>query len=183
MKNRSLLYLLMLTGIFIGVFAVGCGAAPPAAVPTETPAPPSPSPTPSSLSPTPAAASWAVGFSHTFEPGFWDPGGHRYGFRASCPAIDYELTSDWQLFTVSAEQTSPQSFPIYLRLGGLSTERFAPSYAPDAAIHPEQETVAMLWIVGLSEDQARQAASDCETVLGWDQGRIQSLTAEEPIQP
>lgn len=182
MKNRLLL-LLTLIGILLLFLAAGCGAAAPAAVPTETPAPPSPSPTPSPPGPTPTQGSWAVGFSHTFEPGFWQPGGHRYGFRATCPAIDYELSSDWELFTVSAEQASPQSFPVYLRLSGLSLERFAPSYAPDAAIHPEQETIAILWIVGLSEEEARQAASDCEVVLGWDQGRIQPLTAEEPIQP
>lgn len=177
MKKRSLLFLMTL----IGILLVGCGAPAPAAVPAETPPPPSPTPSP--VAPTPATDSWAVAFSHTFEPGFWEPGGHRYGFRASCPAIDYELASDWQLFTVSAEQASPQSFPIYLRLGGLSAERFAPSYAPDAAIHPEQETIAILWIVGLSEDEARQAASGCEAVLGWDQGSIQPLTAEEPLQP
>lgn len=183
MKNRPSLLLLTVTGVLLLFLAAGCGAAAPAAVSTETPAPPAPSPTPSPAAPNSAQGSWAVGFSHTFEPGFWEPGGHRYGFRAACPAIDYELSSDWQLFTVSAEQASPQPFPIFLRLGGLSLERFARSYAPDAAIHPEQETVAVLWIVGLSEGEARQAASDCEVVLGWDQGRIQPLTAEEPFQP
>lgn len=150
-------------------------------MPTETAPPPSPSPPlPSS---DPAGGRWAVAFTHTFEPNFWVPGGHRYGFRADCPAIDYELASDWQLFTVSGEGALLTDTPLYLRLRGLSTERFDPAYAPDATIHPGQETTALLWIVGLSEDDARQAVASCEVFLGWDQGGIQVLTAEEPVQP
>ncbi|MDX1688787.1 MAG: hypothetical protein R3248_12455 [Candidatus Promineifilaceae bacterium] len=181
MRKRPTLLLTTLTAILLALLAVGCGAAAPSAEPTETP-PPLPSAT--SLPTTaPAEGNWAVAFTHTFEPDFWAPGGHRYGFRAECPAIDYELASEWQLFTVSEEQTSPDPRPVYLRLRGLSVERFAPSYAPDAIIHPGQETTAILWIVGLSEEQAREAASGCEALIGWDQRGFQPLTAEEPIQP
>ena len=179
MKKRSLSRLMTLMLALMALFAAGCGEAAPSTL-TETPAAPAPSPTPSDT--TPAGGTWAVGFTHTFEPGFWGLGGHRYGFRANCPAIDYDLASDWQVFTVS-EEAPPRSGPVYLRLRGLSLERFAAAYASDASIHPDQETVAALWIVGLSEEEARQAASSCDVLIGWDQGSAQQLTAEEPFQP
>ena len=180
MKKRSLSLMMVLTFASTILFAAGCGAAAPSGTPTETPAAPSPSPTASAS--TPAEGSWAVGFTHTFEPGFWPLGGHRYGFRANCPAIDYELASDWQVFTVS-DEVPPRSEPVYLRLRGLSLERFAAAYASDASIHPDQETIAALWIVGLSEEEAGQAVASCDVILGWDEGSTQQLTAEEPFQP
>lgn len=179
MIERLRLLLTTFIGVLLALLAAGCGAAAPSDAPTETP-PPLPSVT--SPPTTPAAGSWAVGFTHAFEPGFWPLGGHRYGFRGDCPAIDYELASDWQVFTVS-DEAPPRFGPVYLRLRGLSLERFAAAYAADASIHPDQETIAALWIVGLSEEDARQAASNCDVLLGWDQGSTQRLTAEEPFQP
>lgn len=176
------LHLLGIT--FIVVLVAACGADVPVATSTPPPTSPPPSPTPlaTAIPPAGTPGSWAVGFTHTFEPGFWALGGHRYGFRINCPALDYDLASDWQAFAVS-DQVPPQTFPIYLRLNGLSTDRFSPSNVPNATIHPEQETIAALWLVGLSDDEARRATSSCEAFIGWDEGGIQILTAEEPFQP
>jgi len=177
-----LLYFLLIA--FLVLLATACGVAAPAATSTAPPTspPPSPTPLPTAVPPAGTPGSWAVGFTHTFPPGSWSPGGHRYGFRLQCSAIDYDLASEWRLFTVS-EQAAPQPIPIYLRLHGLSLERFSPAYASDATIHPEQETIAALWLLGLSEEEASQAVSGCEAIVGWDEGRTQVLTAEEPFQP
>lgn len=156
-------------------------------LPTATPAP---TPLPTAVPPSGDVSqlqqddlgNWAIGFSHDFPGGFWAPGRHRYGFRIECSQLDYDLGSDWQEFFVT-DDVPAQPVTLYLRLGGLSGNEFAPVYLPEALLNPEQETTAVVYLVGLSEEAAKRARDSCDVLLGWDQRGAQVLEALEPFQP
>jgi len=127
--------------------------------------------------------SWAVSFSYEFPAGFWLEGDHRYGFYMNCPVLQqFNVPSEYRDFTVTQDTIAFES-PVYLRLGGLSTGALAPINLD--AIHPDQPTVAVVTVIGVTEDQARQAGelSECEMVIGWDAINAQTLVAAEPFRP
>jgi hypothetical protein len=142
-----------------------------------------PTPLPTAVPPAGELGSWAIGFKHEFPPEFWGEGLHRYAFLIDCPvASDENISSDWQYFRVS-EEAQFRSTPVYLRLQGVTTASFSPTYIADAVIHPVQQTIAVVYLVGLSKAAAEQAVSECEAVIFRDDKGAQILTATDPFQP
>ena len=164
-----------------GLLLAACTARPGLAPSTPTPAAPTSLPT--AVGPEVQPGTWAVSFSYEFPAGFWLQGDHRYGFYMDCPVLQqFNVPSEYTDFTVTLETTAFDS-PVYLRLGGLSTGALAPINLD--AIHPDQATVAVVTVLGVTEDQAQQAdqTSECEIVIGWDTMNAQTLIAAEPFRP
>lgn len=127
--------------------------------------------------------SWALGFRHEFPPDFWSTGFHRYAFRVECPVTGIGVfASEWVSFATDPYRPEQEGATVYLRLNGLSTEPFVPVYLSDQAIHPSQPTVAALYFLGLSADDAARAAETCTALIGWDNSSAE-MVAMEPFQP
>ena len=170
-------------GILLGGFALAaCTAQATLAPPTPTPIVPTSLPT--AVGPEAQVGTWAISFSYEFPAGFWLEGDHRYGFYMDCPVLQqFNVPSEYRDFTVTLDTIAFES-PVYLRLGGLSTGALAPINLD--AIHPDQATVAVVTVVGVTEEQARQAAGqpgECDLVIGWDGPNAQTLVAAEPFRP
>lgn len=124
---------------------------------------------------------WAVSFSREFPPGFWEEGEHRYGFMYDCPILfGQQQGTDWIFFEVT-EESSPLNQPVYLRPNWLSTDVIGGVGV--GAIHPDQPTIAMISIVGLSEAAANASMSGCDIIFGYDNGVPVQLTSGSPFRP
>ena len=164
-----------------GLGLVGCAA-------RATPAPPTPTPIvptslPTAVGPEAQPGTWALSFSYEFPAGFWAEGNHRYGFYMDCPVLQqFNVPSEYRDFTVT-QDILPFDSPVYLRLGGLSSGALAPINLD--AIHPDQATIAVVTVVGVTEEQAQQATrpGECDMVIGWDNINAQTLVAAEPFRP
>jgi hypothetical protein len=109
-------------------------------------------------------------------------GFHRYALHVDCPILAQDsLAGQWRDFVVTNDVTLFNA-PIYLRLGGLSTGTLGPTNVQ--TIHPDQLTIALVTIIGVTEEQAVIAAesSDCEVVVVWG-GGAEELSAMEPYRP
>ncbi len=84
--------------------------------------------------------------------------------------------------TSETNDVTPLNTPVYLRLGGLSTNTLGPPNVQ--TIHPDQLTIALVTIVGTTEEQAALAAEslDCEVIIVWD-GGAEELSPMEPYRP
>lgn len=126
-------------------------------------------------------AQWAVSFSHEFGPGFWAEGPHVYQLLFDCSeALDEdEVESELRFFAAGPDfPTFDQQ--IHLRLQGLSTSTMGP---PDVqVVSTEQETAALLTVVGLSDAEA-EAAGGCAGEVQWDDGQSARLEPGEPFRP
>lgn len=150
-----------------------------AAVPTGLPA----ASLPTAVPPEGQTSLWAISFTFEFPADFWALGQHQYGFFMECPELgQLQSSSEFRFFQVTnAAPTFAQ--PVYLRLGGLSTGPLEPINVE--AINPSQATIAMLTILGITEEQALSAADPtaCQIVFGWDGMRAENLLAGAPFQP
>ncbi|HEX9848432.1 MAG TPA: hypothetical protein VGB33_08440 [Acidimicrobiia bacterium] len=126
------------------------------------------------------AEQWAIAFSHEFEPGFWTAGPHVYKLLLDCPdAGDTLVDSELSFFAAGPDFPTVDS-PIYLRLSGLSTTRLG---QPDLSfMSTEQETTALLTVIGLSNDQVT-AASECVGEVQFDDGQSARLRPSSPFRP
>ena len=126
------------------------------------------------------AEQWAIAFSHEFEPGFWTAGPHVYKLLLDCPdANDTLVDSELSFFAAGPDFPTVDS-PIYLRLSGLSTTRLG---QPDLSfMSTEQETTALLTVIGLSNDQVT-AASECVGEVQFDDGQSARLRPSSPFRP
>ncbi|MFV2043362.1 MAG: hypothetical protein ACC700_09055 [Anaerolineales bacterium] len=110
-------------------------------------------------------------------------GFHRYALRVDCPILAQEgLAGEWRGFVVSND-SSLLNTPVYLRLGGLSTGTLG---LPNVqTIHPDQLTIAVVTILGVTEEQASVAAEsdDCVVFVAWDGSRAEQLAPAEPYKP
>jgi hypothetical protein len=126
---------------------------------------------------------WSLGFRYDFPGGTFGPGPHRYAFLIHCPVVYQEdLPSDWIRFEIS-EDVALQREPIYLRLQGLSSEPYNPTYNTNNVMHPERPIVAVVYLVGLDRPAAELAATECEVIVFWDSVGRHSLIAQEPFLP
>jgi hypothetical protein len=144
-----------------------------------------PTPLPTAVPPDPGAdgSIWSLGFRYDFPAGVFGPGRHRYAFLIHCPVVYQEdLPSDWIQFEIS-QDVVPQPDPIYLRLGGLSSDLYNPTYNTNTAIHPDRPVVAVVYLVGLDRPVAELAAKECEVIVFWDSHGRHSLGAQEPFLP
>lgn len=135
---------------------------------------------PASLPDEIASAQWAVAFSHEFGPSFWGEGPHVYQLVLDCPEIE-EANVESELVFFDARPDFPTvDVRVHLRLAGLSTSTMG---QPDvSSISTEQETAAMLTVVGLSEDEVI-ASEDCAGEVRWDDGQSAPLEPNEPFRP
>jgi hypothetical protein len=173
---------LIFLGFSIFIFAA-CTATTPSS-PTFTTFPTTPLPTllPTAIPPQSVPGTWAVPFEYEFAPEFWSVGMHRYGYYIDCPVLGNNVAGEWQNFRVS-EDVSRFVAPVFLRLGGLSYGRLGPISTD--AIHPQQATIAVVTILGVSaEDAARMATTaECQVLMRWDDVATQLLIPGEPFQP
>lgn len=125
---------------------------------------------------------WAIPFSYQMPEGTFGIGFHRYALHVDCPILAQDsLAGQWRDFVVTNDVTLFNA-PIYLRLGGLSAGTLGPTNVQ--TIHPDQLTIALVTIIGVTEEQAVIAAesSDCEVVVVWG-GGAEELSAMEPYRP
>jgi hypothetical protein len=125
---------------------------------------------------------WAIPFMYQMPEDAWGIGFHRYALHVDCPILAQDsLAGEWRDFVVTNDVTL-LDVPVYLRLGGLSTGALGPPNVQN--IHPDQLTIALVTIIGVTEEQAGIAAEspDCEVVLVWD-GGAEELSAAEPYRP
>ena len=155
----------------------------PTPIPSPVPSLEAATPLPTAVQPeTTTGGDWALTFRYDFPEMFWEPGDHTYGFVIECPNIGYDYNGEWLFFRVT-ENTEHVPFPIFLRLNGLSMEPFTPNYSQEDRIHPDQETAAMVHLVGLSEEQVEEARSECEILIGWDRAAPQTLVPMDAFRP
>lgn len=126
------------------------------------------------------SAQWAVAFSHGFGPAFWGEGPHVYQLVLDCPEIgEAAVESEFIAFAAGGDLPTLES-PVHLRLSGLSTTTMGP---PDVQfVSTEQETIALLTAVGLSETEV-DAAAGCVGEIRWDDGQSATLEPGEPFRP
>lgn len=128
------------------------------------------------------AGEWAIPFAYQMPDGTWGVGFHRYALHIDCPILAQDnLAGQWRDF-VATKDVAPLNTPVYLRLGGLSTNTLGPPNVQ--TIHPDQLTIALVTIIGATEEQAALAAEslDCEVVIVWD-GGAEELSPMEPYRP
>lgn len=126
------------------------------------------------------SAQWAVPFSHEFGPGFWEQGPHAYQLFLDCPDIEEGETQSEVILFAAGEDFPTLDDPVRMRLVGLSTRTMGP---PDLRfVSTEQDTTALITVVGLSDEQV-QAAARCEGEVFWDDGESAPLLPQEPFRP
>ncbi|HSJ29131.1 MAG TPA: hypothetical protein VLB67_13065, partial [Acidimicrobiia bacterium] len=104
----------------------------------------------------------AVSFTRTFLPGFWEPGEHAYRLVITCPA--QHVGPPVAGFTVSDQ--APELGTVYLRIDGPGSRLLAPSDL--GAVHPDDTTVAVITLAGLTENAAEDVRSDCSASIVYD---------------
>lgn len=177
---------ILLLTFFVSLLLAACGGEAPVeqvtSVPAPTEAPPGPTPLPTAVPPdSVAAGNWAITYRYDFTDAFWVPGDHTYGFKIFCPNLVYDFSGEWIFFRIT-ESAITQSFPIYLRLNGLSSEPFTPGYLQENRINPDQATAAVVHLVGLSEAQVEQSREECEVLIAWDRSPPQVLEVADVFE-
>jgi len=144
---------------------------------------PIPTPLPTAVPPSEPLAEggdWAVSFDYEIPDQVWAEGVHRYRVQLHCPGVIEDSTSEWVYFDVTEDATI-LSTPVYLRLQGLSTGVLAGQNL--SAVHPEQKTIAVVTLVGLSETSSQLAIDNCICLFRWDNNLMQMLTPQESFIP
>ncbi len=125
-------------------------------------------------------AQWAVAFSHDFGPGFWDEGPHAYQLFLECPEVEQaQVDSEVVLFAAGSDFPTYDE-PVHLRIAGLSTTAMGPSDV--SFVNPEQTTIALVTVVGLSQAEV-DAVAGCAGEVFWDEGSSAPLQPGEPFRP
>lgn len=134
-----------------------------------------------SLSPANVAAepggTQAVSFTRTFPPGFWEEGSHAYRMVIVCPAqnvgppvVRFEVTDD-----------APQVGTVYLRFDGPGRRVLSPADLP--AVHPDDTTVAVVTLAGMTEAGAEEARTECDGSVVYDGLDPETLEPGAPFSP
>ncbi|KAA3645376.1 MAG: hypothetical protein DWQ07_12980 [Chloroflexi bacterium] len=132
---------------------------------TEPPAP-TITPLPTAVPPETLPGTWAVPFGTGFRGGFWAVGTHRYSLTVDCPSDLQDIEGNWNSFEVT-DNVAADSNPIFLRLGGLSTNPFS-NPGGFQSINPAQETVAYVTLLGLDEEAVQDVVAGCEIFMFFD---------------
>ncbi|MFC2030782.1 hypothetical protein ACFLWA_08660 [Chloroflexota bacterium] len=142
-----------------------------------------PTPLPTAVPPDgDATGNWAIGFRYEFPAGSFGEGRHRFRLLVHCPVVSaQDVNTDWHFFEISG-QASLQSQPVYLRLAGLSFDPLAQDAPVTAALHPDQEVIAVMHWIDMARVSADLIAAQCEAMVFWDNAGRHSLNAGEPFQ-
>ena len=134
-----------------------------------------------SLTPANVAAepggTFAVSFTRTFPPGFWEPGSHAYRMVITCPA--QQVGPPVVRFEVSEE--APASGTVYLRFDGPGRHVLSP--ADLTAVNPDDTTVAVVTLAGMTEAAAEETREDCDGTVVYDGLDPESLEPGQPFTP
>lgn len=134
-----------------------------------------------SLTPANVAAepggTFAVSFTRTFPPGFWEPGSHAYRLVITCPA--QQVGPPVVRFEVSDE--APVSGTVYLRFDGPGRHILSP--ADLAAVNPNDTTVAAVTLAGMTDSAAEEARAECDGTVVYDGLDPESLEPGPPFTP
>jgi len=126
------------------------------------------------------SAQWAMPFFHEFGPGFWPQGPHVYQLLFDCPGVGEEDVKSELIFFAAGSDFPTIDDEVHLRLQGISTTTMGP---PDLQfVSTDQETTALLTVVGLSDAQV-EAAAECAGEIQWDDGQSAPLQPGEPFRP
>jgi hypothetical protein len=156
---------------------LACNQTPPAATPLPTAVPPE-------IMPAGEDGGWVIGLQHEFGPDFWEEGTHEYGFFVQCPLPGFEnYGTDWLTFKINDEAPQAEDVTVYLRVGGVTTEAYTPSYLQGVSFHSSLPTTAVIYIAGLPEETAFDAAEECEGIVTWDRTNTAELVPIEPFIP
>lgn len=125
-------------------------------------------------------AQWAVAFSHDFGPGFWDEGPHAYQLFLDCPEVEQARVDSEVVLFAAGPDVPTYDEPVHLRIAGLSTTAMGPSDV--SLVNPEQTTIALVTVVGLSQAEV-DAVSRCAGEVFWDEGSSAPLQPGKPFRP
>lgn len=121
--------------------------------------------------------SLAVSFTRTFPAGTWTTGDHAYRLVIVCPT--QRVGPPVVRFQVSEE--APRADPVYLRFDGPGRSLLSPADLP--AIHPDDVTVAVVTVAGLTPADAEEARSECDGSVVYDGGDPEQLEPGAPFSP
>lgn len=173
--KKSLLFV-----VVMGFWLIACSSlnpAPPAATPLPTAVPPE-------AMPAGEDGGWVVGFQHEFGPNFWEAGIHEYGFYVQCPLPGFEdYGSEWLSFEIDDAAPQVEDVTVYLRIGGVTTEPFTPSYQQGVSFHSSIPTTAVVYFVGVEEETAQELVQTCDGIVTWDGTNTAQLSAIKPFMP
>lgn len=121
--------------------------------------------------------SLAVSFTRTFPADTWTTGDHAYRLVIVCPT--QRVGPPVVRFEVSEE--APRSDPVYLRFDGPGRNMLSPADLP--AIHPDDVTVAVITVAGLTPTDAEEARSECDANIVYDGLDPEPLEPGAPFSP
>jgi hypothetical protein len=123
---------------------------------------------------------WAVAYSHRFDSGFWTEGPHVYRLSLDCPdAIEEKVLTGINFFGAGPDVPTNEG-TVYLRPAGLSTTPLGATNVQ--SVSTEQETTALLTVIGLTRERA-EAAAACSGEVEFDDGQSEPLEPGEPFRP
>lgn len=121
---------------------------------------------------------WAVEFSADLAAGFWTEGAHRYQIWLECEPLG---PREWSQHNFESDTTTPlYSADVYVRFRGLSEHKTGPTGIKH--INVEQETTALVTVLGLEQTQAEQAAAECIAELRLEDGTVVSMPPTAPFR-
>ena len=119
----------------------------------------------------------AVSFTRTFPPGFWEEGDHAYRMVIVCPAQNVGPP-------VVRFEVSDDALPVgtvYLRFDGPGRHLLSPADLP--AVHPDDTTVAVVTLAGMTATGAEDARNDCDGSIVYDGLDPETLEPGESFSP
>jgi hypothetical protein len=121
---------------------------------------------------------WAVEFSTDLTSGFWEVGAHRYQIWLDCEPLG---PREWSQHNFESDTaTSLYDSEVYVRFRGLSEHKTGPTAIK--RINVDQETIAVVTVLGLEETQAERAAAECVAELRLEDGTVISMPPSAPFR-
>ena len=132
--------------------------------------------TPANVAPEPGGT-LALSFTRTFPPGFWEEGEHAYRMVIVCPTqnvgppvVRFEVSDD-----------APEVGTVYLRFDGPGRHLLSP--ADLSTVHPEDTTVAVVTLAGMTESDVAEARTGCDASIVYDGLDPEPLAPGDPFSP
>jgi len=119
----------------------------------------------------------AISFSRAFPPDFWEPGGHAYRLVITCPS--QSVGPPVVRFDVSTD--AARAGTVYLRFDGTGRNLLSP--ADLASVHPDDTTIAVVTLAGMTESGAEEARAACEGTVVYDGLDPEPLEPGPPFSP
>lgn len=121
---------------------------------------------------------WGVEFTTDLAPGFWAEGEHRYQIWLECEPLG---PREWSQHNFESDTSTPlYDSGIYVRFRGLSEHKTGPTGIKN--INVEQETIALVTVLGLEQTQAEEAAGECVAELRLEDGTVVVMPAAAPFR-